>query len=78
MQKIKDGEKKKLEGKDWQEYASTCTMRLNSQVQQYGGITPCRKVFGRSRKLPIATVGNPYFKYFTLRNEAPVTQTQYF
>ena len=38
-------------------------MRLNSQVQQYGGFTPVRRVSGQAPKLLIGAV-DPFFGDF--------------
>ena len=37
------------------------TMRLNSQVPQFGARTPGKRVFGLSPKMPIGAVGSPHF-----------------
>ena len=36
--------KMEIENVDWQEYADMFIIRLSSQVQQYGGFTPVRRV----------------------------------
>ena len=51
-------------------------MHLNSQVQQYDGFTPAQLVFGRTPKLPIGTIGNPFFEDFMNPAEAPTAETQ--
>ena len=45
----------------WREFSAMDVLRLNSKVQQYGGFTLGQRVFGRTPKLPIGTVGNPNF-----------------
>ena len=47
--------------KQWREFPAMTSLHLNSQVQQYGGFTLGQRVFGRTPKLPISTVGNPNF-----------------
>ena len=54
------------------------TMRLYSQAQQYDGFTPRQRVFGRTPKLPIWEIDNPFFEDFTNPAEAPATKTQWF
>ena len=51
-------------------------MHMNSQVQQYDGFTPGQRVFGRTPKLPIGSIDNPFFGDFTNPAEAPATKTQ--
>ena len=53
-----------------------CMIRLNSQLQQFGGFTTRRRVFGRAPQLHFGAVDNPAFnKYFTFQNDQPVIQT---
>ena len=66
---------KNLRNKEWEEFDAMATMRLNSQVQQYGGFTPWERVFGRAPKLPIGAVGNPFFEDFMNSSDAPTTKT---
>ena len=74
--RIIDGEKRKMvDIKDRQEYTASRTMRLNSEILQYAGITPGQRVFGGSPKLPIGAVDNPTFKDCVATNETPVVQT---
>ena len=40
-------------------------MHLNQQVRQFGGFSPCRRVSGRTPKMPICAVSNPNFDDFT-------------
>ena len=51
------------------------TMRLNSQVHQYGGFTPGRRVFGRTPKLAIGAGDNPFFGDFINPLEEPTAKT---
>ena len=53
------------------------TMRLNSQVRQFGGFTPGKRVSGRTPKMPIDKVGNPHFGDFTNPVEASSTKTHH-
>ena len=53
-----------------------CTLRLNSQVQQYAGLTHGQRVLSRAPKLPVATVVNPNFKDSIYRDDAHVMQKQ--
>ena len=64
-----------MRNKEWGEFAATTTMRLNSQVQQFGGFAPGKRVPGRTPKMPIGEIGNPLFGDFTNPPEAPVTKT---
>ena len=57
-------ETKKLSNKEWKEFAPMTMMRLNSQVQQYDGLTPGESVFGGTPKLPIGAVGNPFWRFY--------------
>ena len=57
---IGESNPKKLNSKEWKEFASMTMMRLISQVQQYEGFTPGRSVFGRTPKLPIGAICNPF------------------
>ena len=58
-------------------FAEMTTMRLNSQVRQFFGFTPGRRVFGRAPKIPIGDVGSPNFEDFTNPVEAPTTETHH-
>ena len=49
-------------------------MRLNSQVQPYGGFTPGRRVFGRTPQLPIGPICNPFLGYFMNLAGAPTAK----
>ena len=51
------------------------TMRLNSKVRQYVGLTPGRRVFGRTPKLPIGEAGSPFFRDSMSPAEAPSAKT---
>ena len=62
--------------REWNAFVSMATMRLNSQVQQYDGFTPGKRVFWRGPKLPIGAVGNPFFEYFMNPADAPTAETQ--
>ena len=53
-----------------------CILRLNSQIQKYGGFTGGERVFGRAPKLQIGAVGTPHFIDFVYQNGAPVIQTE--
>ena len=66
---------KKLNNKEWKEFSPMTMMHLNSQVRQYGGFTPGQRVFGRTPKLPIGTIDNPFFWDFTNPADAPTTET---
>ena len=37
---------------------------LDSQVQQFGGFTPGKRVFGLDPEIPIGTAGSPHFSDF--------------
>ena len=52
-------------------------MRLNSQVRQFGGFAPGRRVFGRTPKMPIGAAGNPHFDDFMNQKEAPAAKTHH-
>ena len=58
-------------------FAAMKTMRLNSQVQQFGGFAPGQRVFGRTPKKPIAAVGNPHFDDFANPKEARAEETHH-
>ena len=62
---------------EWMEFAAMATMRLNSQVRQFGGFTPWKVIFGRAPKMPIGPVGNPHFEDFTNPAEASTTKTHH-
>ena len=62
-----------LSNKEWEEFAAMTTMRINSQVRQFGGFAPGKRVFGRTPKMPIWDIGNPFFEDFTNPVEAPAT-----
>ena len=63
-----------LSNKEWKEFAAMTTMRLNAQVPQFGGFAPGRRVSGRTPKMPIWDIGNPFFEDFTNPPEAPATK----
>ena len=63
-----------LSNKEWAEFESVPMMRLNSQVRQFGGFAPGRRVSGRTPKMPIWDIGNPFFEDFTNPPEAPATK----
>ena len=63
-----------LSNKEWGEFAAMTTMRLNSQVRQFEGFAPGRRVFGRTPKMPIWDIDNPFFEYFTSPVEEPKTK----
>ena len=48
-----------------------CMLHLNSQVRQYDGFTPRRRVFGTTPKIPIGSVGSRNFNDFVLRKNPP-------
>ena len=76
-QRIKDGrQEKKVDNREWGDYASMCMMHLNSQVQPYGGFTNGQRVFGRGPKLSIGAVDNPHFKGAIYQNGSPFIQTK--
>ena len=62
---------KNLNNKEWGEFAARTMMRLNSQVQQYDGFTPGQRFLGRTPKLPIGAVGNPFSKILRTRRKNP-------
>ena len=72
---IGEGKPKIREIKTGVGFAPTTMMRLNSQVQQYGGFTPGPRVFGRTPKLPTGAVGIPFFEDFTNPVDAPAAKT---
>ena len=51
---------------------------LNSQVQQFGGFTPGKRVFGGNPKMPIGTAGDPHFEDFTNAKEDQATENASF
>ena len=63
--------------REWGEFAAMTTMRLNSQVRQFGGFAPGRRVFGRTPKMPIGAAGNPHFDDFMNQKEAPAAKTHH-
>ena len=65
---------KNSSNKEWEEFAEMTMVRLNSQVQQFGGFNSGRRVFGRTPKMPIGTIGNPFFEDFTNPLEAPTSK----
>merc|ERR1712112_176904 len=64
-----------LSHKEWKDFSAMTALHLNSQVQLYDGFTPGKRVFGRTPKLPIGTVGNPNFPDFMKPVTAPTTKT---
>ena len=58
-------------------FSAMNTMRLNSHVQQFDGSTHGRRVFGRTPKMPIGTVGSPHFEDIMNPVEAPTTKTHH-
>ena len=50
-------------------------LRLNSQVWQFGGLTPGRRVRGRDPKMPIGAAGSPHFADFANPTGPPETKT---
>ena len=54
------------------------TMRLNSQAQQFDGLTPGHIVFGVTPIMPIGTVGDPHFEDFMNPKGAETTKTHHF
>ena len=65
---------KNLSNKEWEEFAAMATMRLNSQVRQFGGFKQGRRVFGRPPKMPIGAIDNPCLGDFTNPSDAPATK----
>ena len=63
--------------KEWKEFSAMAMMRLNSQVRQFGGFAPGRRVFGMAPEMPIGAGGNPRFDDFTDPKEAPETKTHH-
>ena len=59
----------------WREFPAMAALHLNSQVQQFGGFTPGRRVFGGAPKLPIGTVGNSNFNDCMNPKTAPKTKS---
>ena len=64
-----------LSSKEWEGFAEMATMRLNSQVRQFGGFKPGQRVFGRTPKIPIGATGNPHFEDFTNPEDARTDKT---
>ena len=60
------------------EFAATTMMRLNPQVQQFGGLTHEKRVFGGDPKMPIGAAGNPHFEDFVNPKEAQTRKTHHF
>ena len=62
-------------------FPAMAMMRLNSQVQQFGGFTPGGRggggVFGMTPKMPIGAAGSPHFEDFTNPKEAKITKTHH-
>ena len=50
-------------------------VRLDSKLQQYDGVTPGRRVHGRSPKFPIVAAGGPHFEDPANPSDPDVTQT---
>ena len=50
-------------------------MRLNSQVRQYDGFTPGRRVSGRTPKMQGCTIDNPFRNDVMNPTDSPFTQT---
>ena len=67
--------RKKTRPVDRQGYAAITMLQLNSQVQEYDGFTPVRRVSGRAPKMAIGSVDNPFFNDFTNPEDSPVAQT---
>ena len=61
--------------KQWREFSAMTSLRLNSQVQQYDGFTPGKRVFGGAPKLPIGTLGNPNFNDCVNPKTAPTAKS---
>ena len=59
-------------------FAAMTMAHLNSQVQQFGGVTHVQRVFGATPKMPIGAVGNPHFGDFMNPKEAGETETHHF
>ena len=58
-----------LRRKEWAEFSAMTTMRLNSQVRQFGGFAPVQRVPVMAPKMPIGVVGNPHFELMILRTQ---------
>ena len=67
---------KKLSNTELKEFSSMTMMHMYSQVQHYDGFTPGQRVFGRTPKLPIGTIDNPFFEDFMNPVDAPAAKTQ--
>ena len=67
----------RLKQKGRKESPSMTMVHLNSQVQQLGGLTPGKWVFGRDPKMPIGPVGGPHFLDFANRKEARSTKARH-
>ena len=61
-----------LSTKEWEEFAEMATMRLNSKVPQYDGFTQRRRVSGRTPKLLIGEIGNPFSKILRTQRKRPM------
>ena len=68
---------KNIETVDRQEYASICTIRLNSQVHQYDGFTHGHRVFWAGAEITDRVADNPNIRDFTNTNEFPVKHTTF-
>ena len=64
-----------LSHKEWGEFSDTAALHLNSEVRQYDGFTPGRRVLGRAPKWPIGTVGNRNFTDPMKPIAAPTTKS---
>ena len=49
---------------------------LKSQVRQFAGFAPGKRVFGRTPKIHIGEIGNPHFDDFANPKDAPTSKTQ--
>ena len=62
---------------EWGEFSVMTPIHLNSQVRQFSGFAPGKRVFGRTPKMPIGANGNPHFGDFTNPGDSPTSETQW-
>ena len=70
------GGNKQIRPVDWKEYDALSTVHLNSQVDQYDGFMPGRRVSGRSPENAIGAVDNPLGGDFTNTSKSPFAHTR--
>ena len=64
-----------LSNKEWKAFAEMATMRLNPQVRQCDGSAPGKRGFGRTPKMPIGTIDNPFLKILRTQWKHPRRKT---